>query len=51
MGFSPTILSNFVTLLVTIGPVETAIVFASLTAAFTARNGGAWPSVLLRSLA
>ena len=32
MHFSPNILSSLVTLLVTIGPVETAVVFASLTA-------------------
>lgn len=32
MHVSPSILSSFVTLLVTIGPVETAVVFASLTA-------------------
>ena len=32
MHLSPSILSSFVTLLVTIGPVETAVVFASLTA-------------------
>jgi uncharacterized membrane protein YfcA len=32
MHIAPNILSSFVTLLVTIGPVETAVVFASLTA-------------------
>lgn len=32
MHFAPSILSSFVTLFVTIGPVETAVVFASLTA-------------------
>lgn len=32
MHLPPSILSSFVTLLVTIGPVETAVVFASLTA-------------------
>ena len=32
MQLSPNILSSFVTLLVTIGPIETAVVFASLTA-------------------
>ena len=32
MHVAPSILSSFVTLLVTIGPVETAVVFASLTA-------------------
>lgn len=32
MHIAPGILSSFVTLLVTIGPVETAVVFASLTA-------------------
>jgi len=32
MHIAPSILSSFVTLLVTIGPVETAVIFASLTA-------------------
>jgi multiple antibiotic resistance protein len=32
MHVAPTILSSFVTLLVTIGPIETAVVFAGLTA-------------------
>ncbi len=32
MHVAPSILSSFVTLLVTIGPIETAIIFASLTA-------------------
>lgn len=32
MHLPPSILSSFVTLLVTIGPVETAVIFASLTA-------------------
>jgi multiple antibiotic resistance protein len=32
MHISPNILSSFITLLVTIGPIETAVVFASLTA-------------------
>jgi multiple antibiotic resistance protein len=32
MHVAPSILSSFVTLFVTIGPVETAVVFASLTA-------------------
>lgn len=32
MQIAPTILSSFVTLFVTIGPVETSVVFASLTA-------------------
>jgi multiple antibiotic resistance protein len=32
MHLPPSILSSFVTLLVTIGPIETAVVFASLTA-------------------
>ena len=32
MDVPPNILSNFVTILVTIGPIETAVVFASLTA-------------------
>lgn len=31
MHVSPSVLSSFVTLLVTIGPIETAAVFASLT--------------------
>ena len=32
MHLSPSVVSSFVTLLVTIGPVETAVIFASLTA-------------------
>ena len=32
MHVAPSILSSFVTLLVTIGPIETAVIFASLTA-------------------
>jgi len=32
MQLSPNLLSSFITLLVTIGPIETAVVFASLTA-------------------
>jgi multiple antibiotic resistance protein len=32
MHVSPSVLSSFVTLLVTIGPIETAVIFASLTA-------------------
>ena len=32
MHVAPSVLSSFVMLLVTIGPIETAVVFASLTA-------------------
>jgi multiple antibiotic resistance protein len=38
MPFSPNILSSFITLLVTIGPIETAVVFASLTAGIHRRG-------------
>lgn len=38
MHIAPSILSSFVTLFVTIGPVETAVVFASLTAGIHRRQ-------------
>lgn len=48
MHVAPSILSSFVTLLVTIGPVETAVVFASLTADV---HRGERRSLALRSVA
>lgn len=48
MSLSPSILSSFVTLLVTIGPVETAVVFASLTAGI---HRGERRSLAIRSIA
>jgi multiple antibiotic resistance protein len=52
MHHAPSILSSFVTLFVTIGPVETAIVFASLTAGVhrEQRRSLAWRSVLIAGL-
>lgn len=48
MHIAPSILSSFVTLFVTIGPVETAVVFASLTAGV---HRGQRRSLALRSVA
>jgi len=47
MHVAPSILSSFVTLFVTIGPVETAVVFASLTAGI---HRGQRRSLALRSV-
>ena len=48
MHVPPSVLSSFVTLLVTIGPVETAVVFASLT---TGIHRGERKSLAIRSTA
>jgi multiple antibiotic resistance protein len=52
MHVAPSILSSFVTLFVTIGPVETAVVFASLTAGVhrAERNSLALRSVTIAGL-
>lgn len=52
MHIAPSILSSFVTLLVTIGPVETAVVFASLTAGVhrSERHGLARRSVIIAGM-
>lgn len=42
MHVAPRILSNFVTLFVAIGLVETAVAFANSTAGLTAVSAAAW---------